>query len=254
VILIFYALRRELSGLRKRISQRAPLGPGLRGFKGRIGTEEIYLVATGIGIAQARESARRALQTLPPPRMVISTGVAGALAPNLRAGDLVIADRLLMEQNPDSSFEEVARLSPAIERSLHDVLGRAGLAVSTGALLTAGWLLAGAEAKRAAFGRTGAIAVDMESAALAVEVAGAGLPFVCVRAVMDEATDEIPGAELPDATGHIAPLKAAAYFIRNPGALAAVPATLRKLGRATASIALAMEALCSMRANDLIHH
>jgi len=50
VILIFYALRRELSGLRKRIAQRAPLGPGLRGFKGRIGTEEIFLVATGIDI------------------------------------------------------------------------------------------------------------------------------------------------------------------------------------------------------------
>jgi hypothetical protein len=49
---------------------------------------------------------------------------------------------------------------------------------------------------------------------------------------------------LPDATGHVPPLKAAAYFIRNPVALAAVPATLRKLGRATAAIASALEALC----------
>ncbi len=127
---------------------------------------------------------------------------------------------------------------------MRDTLGRTGLTVATGALLTTGWLLAGVEAKRAAFGRTGAIAVDMESAALAAEVAGAGIPFVCVRAVMDEAADEIPGAELPDASGHVAPLKAAAYFIRNPAALAGVPATLRKLSRATTAIASALEALC----------
>jgi adenosylhomocysteine nucleosidase len=244
MILIFYAFRRELSGLRKRIADRVPLPTGLRGFKGHIGDEEICLVATGIGVAQARESARRALQTLGRPRLVISTGVAGALAPDLRAGDMVIADRLLLEESPDSSFVEVARMAPDGERSVRDALGRTGLTIATGPLLTAGWLLAGVEAKRAAFGRTGAIAVDMESAVLAAEIAGAGIPFVCVRAVMDEAGDEIPGAELPDATGHVAPLRAAAYFIRNPAALAGVPATLRKLSRATASIAAALEALC----------
>ncbi len=244
MILIFYAFRRELSGFRKRITERAPLREGLRGFKGRIGNEELFLVATGIGIAPARESARRALQTLGRPRLVISTGVAGALAADLRAGDIVVADRVLLEESPDSSFVEVTRLAPGIERSVRDTLGRTGLTVATGALLTAGWLLAGVEAKRAAFGRTGAIAVDMESAVIAAEIAGAGIPFVCVRAVMDEAGDEIPGAELPDASGHVAPLKAAAYFIKNPAALAGVPATLRKLSRATTAIASALEALC----------
>ena len=244
MILIFYALRRELSGLRKRISQRVPLGPGLRGFKGRIGTEEIYLVATGIGIAQARESARRALQTLPPPRMVISTGVAGALAPGLRAGDLVIADRLLMEGSQDSSFDEIARLAPDAAQSVQDTLRRAGLTCSTGALLTAKRVLANAEAKGSAYGRTGAIAVDMESAAIAAEFAVSAVPFVCIRAVIDEAGDEIPGAELPDETGRVAPLKAAAYFLKNPGALARVPTMLRNLSRATFAIAAALEALC----------
>ncbi len=58
MILIFYALRRELSGLRKRISQRAPLGPGLRGFKGQIGTEGIFLMATGIGIVNCANMKR----------------------------------------------------------------------------------------------------------------------------------------------------------------------------------------------------
>jgi adenosylhomocysteine nucleosidase len=242
--LIFYAFRRELSHFRKRIANRAPLPEGLRGFKGRIGNEDLFLVATGIGVAQARESARRALRTLGRPRLVISTGVAGALAPDLKAGDIVIANRLLLEESPDSACAEVARLSPGIEQALSDTLSRMALTVVSGPLLTAGWLLAGAAAKRAAFGRSGAIAVDMESAALAAEVAGAGIPFVCVRAVMDEADDEIPGAQLPDATGHIPPLKAAAWFIMNPAAWGAIPATIRKLNRATAAIASALEALC----------
>ncbi len=104
-------------------------------------------MATGIGVAQARESARRALQTLGRPRLVISTGVAGALAPDLRAGDMVIADRLLLEESPDSSFVEVARMAPDGERSVRDALGRTGLTIATGPLLTAGWGAAGAAAQ-----------------------------------------------------------------------------------------------------------
>lgn len=244
MILIFYAVRRELGGLRKRIRERAPLGDGLRGFKGRIGNQEVVLVATGIGPAQGREAARRAMRTLPRPRLVISTGVAGGLAPHLRAGDLVIADRVLMERPQDSILEEVARAPSDLVRAVEDALGRAGLPVSTGALLTVDRVLASAGAKHAAFRRSGAIAVDMESAAIAAEAAAAGLPFICVRAVIDGVDDEIPGAELPDATGHVAPLRAAAYFLSRPSALMQVPAILRHLTRATASIAAALETLC----------
>jgi adenosylhomocysteine nucleosidase len=244
MILIFYALRREVSGLRKRISRRVPLGSGMRGFRGRIGTEEIFLVATGIGIAQAREPARRALRLLPLPRIVISTGVAGALAPDLRAGDLVIADRLLMEGNHDSSFDEIARMTPDAVQSVRDTLRRAGLTCSTGAVLTARRVLASADAKRSAYTRSGALAVDMESAVIAAEFAPSAVPFVCIRAVIDEADEDLPGAELPDETGHVAPLKAALYFLKNPSALALVPTMLRNLSRATASISSALEALC----------
>jgi adenosylhomocysteine nucleosidase len=118
------------------------------------------------------------------------------------------------------------------------------LACSTGPLLTARRVLAGAEAKHAAYARSGALAVDMESAAIAAEFAASGTLFVCIRAVIDEADDEIPGAELPDETGHVAPLKAAAYFLKNPSALVWVPTMLKNFSRATASIASALEALC----------
>jgi hypothetical protein len=90
--------------------------------------------------------------------------------------------------------------------------------------------------------------VDMESAAIAVEMAQCTAPLICIRAIIDEAGDEIPGAELADPAGHVSSLKAAAYFIRNPSALTRVPAILKNLRIAANSIASALQALCSVDA------
>jgi adenosylhomocysteine nucleosidase len=245
MILVFYALRREVGDLRKRIADRSALAEGLRGFKGRIGGEDIALIATGIGVEQARRAARLALQMIPQPRMVISTGVAGGLAPELQAGDLVIADRMLLESSGDGVVTEVTRIAPEMMRFARAALRRAGLNAASGALLTARRVMASAAAKHDAYLRSSATAVDMESAAIAEELASACWPFVCVRAVIDGVDDEVPGADLPDEFGHVAPLKAVAYFVKNPSALAQVPATLKNFRRATVAIAAAMEALCA---------
>jgi len=176
--------------------------------------------------------------------MVISTGVAGGLAPQLRAGDLVIADRLLLESGADGSFESVA-VAPETVRLAHAAIHRAGLTAAAGPMLTARRVLSSAAGKREAHSRSGAIAVDMESAAIAVETAPCAARFVCVRAIIDEAAHELPGAELADESGQVSALRAAAFFLSNPSALTRVPAILKNMGRATASIASALEALCS---------
>ena len=178
--------------------------------------------------------------------------MAGGLAPHLRAGDLVIADRVLMEKPQDSILEEVARAPSDLVRAVEDALGRAGLPVSTGALLTVDRVLANAGAKHAAFRRSGAIAVDMESAAIAAEAAAAGLPFICVRAVMDGATTKSPARNCPTRLDTWRRCRAAAYFLSRPSALMQVPAILRKLNRATAAIAAALETLCVEPPFDLI--
>jgi adenosylhomocysteine nucleosidase len=248
MILVFYALRREVGGMRRRIAGRSSLSNGLRGFKGRLGAEEIIAVATGIGVGRAHAAARQALHTFSRPRMVISTGVAGALVPALKAGELVIADRMLLVEEQDggvqdASFNEVVRISADTLQIAQAALQRAGMAFATGALLTMHRVMTGAAARNAAHARSGALAVDMESAVIAMEAESAGAPFVCVRAIMDEFDDEIPGAELPDESGRVAPLKAAAYFLKNPASLALIPGVLKKLNRATGSIAAAVAAI-----------
>lgn len=242
MILIFYALRRELGDVRRRIENRAALGQGLHGLRGRIGGQDVAMVATGIGIAPARATARRALEVLPQPRMVISTGVAGGLTPQLRAGDLVIADRFLIESE-DGGLQSIS-VAPRPVQLAGDALLRAGLSAAAGPMLTARRVLSSAAYKREAHTRSGALAVDMESAAIAQEMASCGAPFLCVRAIIDAVSDELPGAELAAPTGEVSMRKAAAFFLSNPSALRQVPTVVRNMGRATAAIAAALQALC----------
>jgi adenosylhomocysteine nucleosidase len=97
--------------------------------------------------------------------------------------------------------------------------------------------------KRRAKESTGAIAVDMETAAIAAEANARGLPFLAIRAVLDEVDDEVVGAAMADGAGNVRPLAATWYLIRNPATMLKLPRVIRNLSRATASIADALTAV-----------
>ena len=243
-LVIFYAFARELAHFRRRLEARSALETeGLRGLRGRMGGAELTLIATGIGAKRARETARRALEVFPRAKMVISAGVAGALSEGLRPGDLVLADRLLLGSSESSSIAHLLPLDLEQVRAAEHALRAAGLRFATGAMLTAGRVLADGAAKRAAKEQSGAIAVDMESAVIGLEAAARGIPFVCVRAVLDTIDDEIPAAELGGADGRVRPLAATTFLMRHPATILKLPRLMRNLSRATASLADALDAL-----------
>ncbi|HEU4439903.1 MAG TPA: hypothetical protein VFT36_11670 [Methylomirabilota bacterium] len=114
--------------------------------------------------------------------LVISAGVCGALAPDLRAGDLVLPESVI---------------GPAAERLnvTPTPYGRATALASNarrGTLTTSRDVVATPEAKAALFSRTGAVAVDMESSLILAHAAGAGCPTLVVRAVSDVASESLP--------------------------------------------------------------
>jgi adenosylhomocysteine nucleosidase len=244
LILVFYAFSREVAALKRRLKERTQLkSGGLDGFRTIVGGRDIAFVATGIGLRRAREAARRALSAFPEASLVIGTGVAGALSRGLKAGDIVIADRVIRARS-DSAHPE--HIFPVAEREVEHcehALASAGLACSTGAILTSGRVLADGPAKRLAKEQSGAIAVDMESAAIVFEATSRGVPFAVVRTIMDAADEEVLGPEIADQKGRIRPLTVAAYLASNPRAIAKIPALVRNLARATKSLASAMEAL-----------
>ena len=110
-------------------------------------------------------------------------------------------------------------------------------------MLTAARILKDGAAKRDARARTDALAVDMESAAIAAEAHRCGLRFACVRAVLDTVDEEIAGAELAGPDGAVRPLAAAGFVLRNPTAVVGLARMMRSLNRATAALANALQAL-----------
>lgn len=244
LIVVFYAFSREVALLKRRLKERVPLNRhGLKGFRAAAGDGEIAFIATGIGIARAREVARHALGVFPQAHLVIGTGVVGALSGGLRPGDIVVADRVVKAGDDGTHPEHVLAVGAEELERCERVLRAAGLAFSTGGILTSSRVLPDLHSKRLAKEQSGAIAVDMESVAIALEAAARGLPFVVVRTVMDSLEDEVFGAEVADERGRIRPLAATSYLVRNPGTFLKLPRMLRNLALAGKSLADAIEAL-----------
>ena len=244
MILIFYAFSREVAPLKRRLRNRTPLNlKGLNGFRVRTERNEVAFVATGIGLTRSRTIARLALAALPQTELVIGIGVAGALSSGLRPGDIVIVDRAMKARADSAHPEQVVSIDPAMVEFCQSTLHRRGLESSTGAILSSARVLPSGAEKRAAKQHSGAIAVDMESAAIALEAAAHGVPLAIVRTVIDSLDDEIFGAEIADANGRVRPIAAANYLLRNPAAFLQIPWMLRNLALATRALADAIEAI-----------
>jgi len=243
VILIFYAFAREAAVFKRRIERRTALGiGGLRGFRGRLGATEVVGVFTGLGVDRAAETARRAMESLAPVDLAIATGLAGALTEKLQTGDLVLADRLILDRSPVPNGETIAA-NPTDLASFESALAAGRIRFTIGPILTAIRVLKDGRSKRDAGARTGALAVDMESAGIAAEARRRRIRFACLRAVLDTVDEEIVGAELAGADGEVRPLAAAAFVMRNPSAVPGLARMMRSVNRATAALADALAVL-----------
>ncbi|HET8588218.1 MAG TPA: 4-hydroxy-3-methylbut-2-enyl diphosphate reductase [Nakamurella sp.] len=104
---------------------------------------------------------------------VLVAGIAGGLDPSLRPGDVVVADRVI---GPDG-----AETTCGSARMLAARLRADGLPARVGAVVSSDRLVSGP--RRAELARSGAVAVDMESAALVAT----DRPTAVVRVIADPA-------------------------------------------------------------------
>ena len=148
-------------------------GPGIRALAG--GGDTAALAA-----AIEREVARGA-------RALISFGIAGALAPSLVRGALVVASGVCAA-GASPSLATDARWSAALLRLIPDAV--------SGELYGSEIILADARHKAKLHARSGAIAVDMESHVAGRIAAAHGLPFAVLRAIADPADRSLPPAAL----------------------------------------------------------
>ncbi len=145
---------------------------------------------------------------------LLSFGVAGGLDPGLAPGTVVLSERLigadLLLLETDAGWR--ARVMAASEDRDDGRAMRAGdIACSDRPLRTP-------PEKASLFEATGAVAVDMESFAVARVAREAGIPFLAIRAIADPAWRTVPEAAMralgPDGRTH--PLRALGGLFARP--------------------------------------
>ncbi len=134
--------------------------------------------------------------------LLISMGFCGALDPALAVGDIFIASRVHAIERGEA-FE--AR-SPDTDRRF-----------ASGTLVSMDRVASSCEEKRR-LRETGAAAVEMEAAAVAARAREAGLPFYCIRAITDGATESfsLDFNELRDANGRFSRTRILAAAFKRP--------------------------------------
>jgi nucleoside phosphorylase len=179
-------------------SEARALGPSLpRG--GTIPLSELALLGggsllavSGIGRAAAEAAARALIES--GVSALITFGMAGGLDPALKPGSVVLPRELISSEGKryaacQSWREGVASAVSPLR------------AVTEGNLLTSAYAIDTPAEKAAAFHRTGAVAVDMESAAVAEVAAQHNLPFIAARVIVDTAADRLPRAVVAASRG-----------------------------------------------------
>ncbi len=139
---------------------------------GDLNANRLVMVANGPGQKLAEAAAAAALKRSHPDA-VISTGYCGALDRSLAAGEVFVASAV------EAGGQRMAATMPATTRS----------GWKTGTLVSLE-RVAGRVEEKTRLRESGAGAVDMEAAAIARAAKHAGLPFCCIRAVLDRADEE----------------------------------------------------------------
>lgn len=174
-ILLLAAMKQELAPLRAQLAR-----------------SHLRLAVTGIGEHRAAEAVRRLAASDGDLDLIVSTGCCGGLVPCATAGHIVIPQQVLRLEGeqvtpvppPDARWAGLARAA----------CQQLGLEHSSGSLVTVRRGLATPEGKRACHDATGAVAVDMETAAIGEAAARLGLPFLSIRVVLDTVEERLPDA------------------------------------------------------------
>lgn len=220
-IAIVAAMPEERSALVKRLAGvRRTVVEGFAVYSGRLGEREVCVVESGMGTAAAAR-ATKALIGAVAPTLLMSAGFCGAVRPGPQTGDLVVCRRLLtadserVQELPLPGGEQAAlRLSAELQRF--------GLRAWQGSFITSRVILTKSALSARLPEDMAHPVLEMESAAVALAAAGAGIPFVGLRAVSDDSSEELQFSldDVCGDDGQVSVLRVMGLLVRRPRLLA----------------------------------
>ncbi|MEX2288264.1 MAG: 5'-methylthioadenosine nucleosidase [Planctomycetaceae bacterium] len=158
---------------------------------GRYDEVRVAVVESGMGFARARRATESLIEAHSPP-WVLSVGFSGALRSDMKVGDIVMAETIV-----DTHGHELA-----VDLKMP---GNPGSGLHTGRLVTVDQMVRKVDEKKQLAEKYAAIAVDMESLAVAQVCRDRKTPFLAVRVISDDMSSDLPAEVLSvvGATGSI---------------------------------------------------
>ncbi len=167
---VIVALPQELGPIVRSLKPHTLKVEGLRCYV----SDPYIFAAAGVGARPATAAALLVADTFKPDAL-ISAGFCGAITGNLKPGDLILGGTTGHPASPDllraaktaapgARFDEIAMVPKVV---------------------------VDAAEKKTLAEKTGAIAIDMESAAVGVAARNRGLKFLCVKVVIDTPTEPL---------------------------------------------------------------
>jgi adenosylhomocysteine nucleosidase len=174
-----------------------------------------WIQLCGIGRDKALNAAQSLLNA--GATALLSWGIAGGLDPTLSAGTLVLPQQVIGADN--SIFPVDGEWRNRLQHRVAEYV-----AISNGTLQESLSVFTHPSQKQDLAKRTGAVAVDMESASVAQVAHRASVPFMAVRVIVDQAVTVIPSSALSaiDAYGRLQIFPLVASLLAHPGDLPAL--------------------------------
>jgi len=156
--------------------------------------KNIFLCVSGIGYTSSLNATKELIKLNVD--ALISWGIAGATCNSVNTGDLILAESVVCEYREriyNASSDWYKKIIYHFDSSLSNILK--GSVVSTNDICST------SEKKIELFKKTGALAIDMESAAMAEVAIDNNIDFIVIRAIADNASLNIPEALIKNIDG-----------------------------------------------------
>lgn len=226
MIAVTFALPVESSDFVQLLQDRTAVShDGVETVRGKINGLPVVVIHTGVG-AKAAESTLASFLKREPVEYLISAGLAGALDPELKLGDLLIAENYSSKQLLESPRLQLAEASIYLAN-----------------IVTAPSIIESKEDREKLGASSGAAAVDMETEWIAKACADRGVPMMSLRAISDTLAEPFPAPAnvLFDVERQKTPaLRLGIYLATHPAAIGRLKQFAKRIAHARAAMTTAL--------------